>query len=182
MAEHLGLEDVLSAQPCRFIDDQLGDPCCDKNYTELWLETAKKNTAVCNQYFLEQPANHHYTVKVERTQSLSLVVQAEWICASQMYEICRDIADHEIKGERIEHQKKVDELDSYQHHLVSKGKLKAKNKLVVQSRQERAAALDRIQGHLYEYPIFFLNEDLIAGELKPAFGDAEGVLPAKTFT
>ena len=64
MAEHLGIEDVLAGKPCRFVNDQLGDPCCDSNYTKLWLDTAKKNTNLCNEYFLEQPANHHFTVKV----------------------------------------------------------------------------------------------------------------------
>ena len=99
-----------------------------------------------------------------------------------MYELCRDIADHEIKCRHSDARTLIKELDDYQDHLISQGDMKAKHKVFFHDRQERIAALDRIQGHLYEYPIFFLHKDLKAGDLKPAFGDAEGVLPAKTFT
>jgi hypothetical protein len=63
-AEHLGIEDALAVKPCTFVGDELGDPVCDENFIGGWLKTAAQNTAVCNKYFIEQPADHHSTVKV----------------------------------------------------------------------------------------------------------------------
>ena len=161
-AEHLGLEDYLfEEQSCEFVNDRLGDPVCKQNF-ELWQNTAKQNTAVCNKYFLEQPANHHPTVK--------------------LYNYCREVADTEIMGNHKEHEKAVKELECYMEEMVSQGKIDAQAKLVLQPRGDRVAALSRIQGHLYEYPIDFLSDDLQAGNLKPDTISAEGVLPAKTFT
>lgn len=178
-AEHLGELDVLQAkadgdavpeeasesgcgqphsnlqEPCRFINDKLGDPVCNDNYN-LWLQTAKENTRVCNKYFIEQPANHHSTLSI--------------------YAICREIVDHEIQNEQTKMDDAVCELAKMQM------KADEQNKLVFHPLAERVEALKTLKGHLYEYPIDFLHNDLLAGKLKPAIGTAEAVLPAKTFT
>jgi|ERR1712216_274825 len=161
-AEHLGLEDALSGKPCQWIDDEIGDPCCQKNFNN-WRQIASHNTSLCNKYFLEQPANHHTTLK--------------------MYKYCRDIADLELQGSH-KRKEEISEFSKYQDKAISKGKgtLKGNLKISVAKKQHRIESLNQFRGHLYEYPLFFLNNDLLAGNLKPSLTSAEGVIPAKTFT
>lgn len=153
-AEHLGISDALYGNPCQFLDDCLGDPVCEKNYKGQWLRTANNNTKVCNKYFLEQPADHHKDLNT--------------------YRLCREVADHQVRSEHL--------TGGYIQEYNDKVKTLHGMGLVVQPRESAVEALSTFQGHLYEYPLGFLNNDLVKGNLKPSLTDAEGVIPAKTFT
>jgi hypothetical protein len=59
---------------------------------------------------------------------------------------------------------------------------KSHQKIIQQPIGDRVKALASLQGNLYQYPLNFLHTDLKAGNLKPSVGDAEDVLPSKTFT
>ena len=144
---------------------------CDKNY-ETWLHTAKRNTDVCNRFFLEQPSNHHSTIQV------GLDFDVYMLILPQVYDYCRRLADHEINGEHSEYQEVLAAFKQHQHDHIPR----ESDRLVPQNLESRVKALSQIQGHLYEYPIDFLADDLKLGKLKPATISAEGVLPAKTFT
>eukprot|EP00658_Telonema_sp_P-2_P082910 TRINITY_DN8849_c0_g1_i2.p1 TRINITY_DN8849_c0_g1~~TRINITY_DN8849_c0_g1_i2.p1 ORF type:complete len:230 (-),score=42.76 TRINITY_DN8849_c0_g1_i2:92-781(-) len=153
-AEHLGIEDELSGRPgVEFIDDMLGDPVCDGNYKSVWLKVAQANTAICRKFFLEQPGNHH--------------------CDLETYNLCRSVADYEINPGCGDAERQ------YRENVAT---LRGKHELEVQPRAQALKHLERLRGHLYEYPLYFLNRDLMEGNLKPSFGDAEGVIPAMTFT
>ena len=95
-----------------------------------------------------------------------------------MYTLCREIADYEIEA-AMPDKEKVMTKEAYKHNIKE---LKETYKLQVERVQDRVDALDRLQGHLYEYPLKFLQKDVKAGNLKPSLSDAEGVIPAMTFT
>eukprot|EP00656_Telonema_subtile_P024586 TRINITY_DN2677_c0_g1_i9.p1 TRINITY_DN2677_c0_g1~~TRINITY_DN2677_c0_g1_i9.p1 ORF type:complete len:812 (-),score=109.93 TRINITY_DN2677_c0_g1_i9:61-2496(-) len=154
-AEHLGMKDVLASTRCRFEDDDLGDPVCEKNFMGNWRRIAEENTQVCNKYFPEQPANHHVDLKV--------------------YSMYREVADTRISNSSKAHQVACHKVQEYQ----LQNRPDAEN---IPSLGVLCDALARFQGHLYQYPLKFLQHDLDAGRLKPSLTDAEGVIPAKTFT
>jgi len=77
------------------------------------------------------------------------------------------------------------EFDQFQKDSKAADKIAGRipaDKLVFQKRADRVNALKRLQGHLYEYPIGFLKDDLRDGKLEPPSLSAEGILPAMTFT
>ena len=94
--------------------------------------------------------------------------------SGQIYGHCRAIADYEIKHKQDERDEALKEFDQFQKD--------SKTKLVFQNRTDRANALKSLRGHLYEYPIGFLKDDLKTGGLEPPSLSAEGILPAMTFT
>lgn len=158
-AAHLGIQDTLEGQPCAWVDDQLGDPAADQNFVDLWLRTAQHNTTISDEYFLEQPANHHKSL--------------------QMYALCREIADREIEAAATQTEFDSSELVVALHQECRQHEASI---LKLQSRADATIAVQFLQGHLYEYPIGFLKHDLRHGKLLPSVIDAEGVIPAMTFT
>ena len=153
-AEHLGIQDNLAGHPAQYLDDHLGDPVCAENFEGQWLKIAEQNTAICNKYFLEQPADHHIDLNT--------------------YKLTREIADHEIQHHH-QHGGHVEAYRDKVRELHECG-------LDLQPREKAIEAVEAIQGHLYKYPLNFLGGDLAKGNLKPGLTDAEGVIPAKTFT
>ena len=137
----------------------LEDPVCTQTYHGLWRRVAQDNSNISDQFFPEMPSNRHTTL--------------------EQFNKCREMADIQLSRHYAPAQQHAP--SQHQHLKDVKDQIKSSTHPDLASLDEAKQAIEKLQGHLFMFPLEFLHKDALAGNLKPVETDAEFAIPIATF-
>lgn len=152
-AEHLGIAEDHPA---------LEDAVCDQTYNGLWRDTARNNSNICAKNFPEMPSDRHKTLA--------------------QFNKCRTYADVRLLKD-FNGSTGLDDSQTKEATCFTRleNELQASTHPDLPELHKLEAAMRSFKGHLFMFPLNFLEEDVRAGKLKPEALDAENAIPIATF-